>query len=98
MKQFAEAFYKSKAWQNCRSSYLEAQGGLCEDCLARGIYRPAEIVHHIVPIDDSNINDPAVTLNWSNLRAVCRECHAVEHGARVRRYTIDDMGRIKAKD
>lgn len=97
MKDFAVGFYKSKAWQACRNAYMERVGGLCEDCLARGIYRPAEIVHHIVEISQANINDPAVTLNPANLRAVCRECHAAEHGARIRRYECDELGRVRAK-
>ena len=98
MKDYAAAFYKSKAWQSCRASYLAKVGGLCEDCLAKGIYTPAEIVHHIVEITPTNINDPTVTLNHANLRAVCRECHAAEHGARVRRYKLDELGRVSARD
>lgn len=96
MKEWAASFYKSKAWQACRAAYLEQSGGICEDCLANGIYTPAEIVHHIVEITPENITDPAITLNPSNLRAVCRECHAKEHGARVRRYKLDELGRITA--
>lgn len=94
MKIWAESFYKSTAWQACRNSYLASVGGLCEDCLRRGEYTPAEIVHHIVPLTPQNIEDPNITLAWSNLRAVCRECHAKEHGARLRRYTLDDLGRV----
>lgn len=98
MKDFAAAFYKSKAWQSCRASYLAKVGGLCEICLAKGIYTPAEIVHHKIEITPSNINDPNVTLSWDNLQAVCRECHAVQHGARARRYKVDDMGRVQTRD
>ena len=94
MKEWAASFYKSKAWQTCRAAYLEQQGGLCEDCLAKGIYTPAEIVHHIVELTPENINDPEISLSFSNLKAVCRECHAVEHGARQRRYKLDELGRV----
>ena len=94
MKDFAATFYKSKAWQECRAAYLEQSGGLCEDCLARGIYRPAEIVHHIIEITPANIDTPEITLNPANLRGVCRECHAAAHGARVRRYKLDELGRV----
>lgn len=95
MKPYAEGFYKSKAWQSCREAYLKKVGYLCEDCLKQGIYKPAEIVHHRVFISESNINDPAITLNFSNLKAVCRECHAKEHGARCRRYKIDERGSVE---
>lgn len=98
MKPFAEAFYKSKAWQDCRAAYLEHVGGLCECCLAAGRYTAAEIVHHKIPLTPDNINAPKVTLNWDNLEAVCRECHAMRHGARQRRYKVDEMGRVIPKD
>ena len=65
-------------------------------CLERGIYRPAEIVHHLIEITPQNIQDPSVTLNWSNLQAVCRECHAEKHGARARRYKVDGSGKVTA--
>lgn len=98
MKDFATRFYSSKAWKQCRAAYMEKVGGLCEDCLKRGIFTPAEIVHHIVEITPENITDPEITLSFSNLRAVCRECHATEHGARVRRYKLDELGRVTARN
>ena len=98
MKPYAAAFYSSTAWKRCREAYRERVGGLCEECLRRGIYTPAEIIHHIVEITPENVNDPAVTLNFDNLRAVCRECHAKEHGARPRRYKVDALGRVTIKD
>lgn len=98
MKPFAEQFYKSKAWQDCRAAYLESVGGLCECCLAQGRYTPAEIVHHKIELTPENINAPKVTLNWDNLEAVCRECHAMRHGARQRRYKLDELGRATARD
>lgn len=69
-------------------------GGLCEDCLAAGRFTPAEIVHHVQEITPENIDDPSITLSFSNLRAVCRECHAIEHGAHVKRYKLDELGRV----
>ena len=97
MKDYAAAFYSSKAWKQCRASYMKKVGGLCEDCLAKGIFTPAEIVHHCVEIDQSNINNPSVTLSFDNLRALCRPCHAAAHGARVRRYKLDELGRVTIK-
>ena len=94
MQEFAKAFYKSKAWQACRDSYMASRSYLCEDCLARGVYTPAEIVHHVIELTPENIKDPEVALSWSNLRAVCRECHAAAHGARIRRYKVDPSGRV----
>lgn len=95
-KDFAAGFYRSKAWQQCRNTYMESVKGLCEECLAKGIFKPAEIVHHKMEITPDNIDDPKVTLNWDNLEAVCRECHAEKHGARVRRYRVDPSGKVTA--
>lgn len=94
-KEFAESFYKSKTWQKCRASYIKSVGGLCENCLEKGILKTGSIVHHINHITEDNINDDSVTLNWSNLRYVCRDCHAREHSTQGRRrYTIDDYGNV----
>lgn len=97
-REFAESFYKTQAWKKCRASYAKSVGGLCETCLKKGIYRPGQIVHHIVHISEDNINDATVTLNWNNLRLVCRECHGQEHNAEGRRrYKIDEFGNVIIK-
>ena len=93
MKDYAASFYKSKAWQACRAGYMEKVGGLCEDCLAKGIYTPAEIVHHVVEITPENINDPEITLAFSNLEAVCRDCHGKVHRPGLR-YKIAPNGAV----
>ena len=97
MKDFAKRFYKSKAWQQCRAAYIKSVGGLCERCLEQGRYTPATLVHHRIEITPNNINDPNITLNWGNLQAVCRDCHAEAHTNRVVRYTVDELGRISAR-
>ena len=94
MQDFAETFYSSQAWRNCRAAYKKSRRGLCEICLKQGRYTPGEIVHHKVHLSPANINDPDVSLNWNNLLLVCRDCHAAEHDAKKRRYKIDSCGRI----
>lgn len=98
MKPYAETFYKSPAWKNCRNSYMKSVGGLCEDCYKKGLVVPAEEVHHIKYLTPGNINDPNITLNYSNLVALCRECHRARHGKANRRYTIDEFGRVMPKE
>lgn len=97
MQDFAKTLYNSKAWQHCRASYLKQVGGLCERCLAKGIYRAGEIVHHKTHLSPENINDPSITLNPENLMCLCRDCHAAVHKQR-RRFTVDELGRVKAWD
>ena len=94
MKEYAEQFYSSKAWQKTRNAYWQYRQGLCEICLSKGIIKPGVIVHHKTHIDPANIHDRAITLAWDNLQLVCRDCHAAIHDKRQRRYKIDEMGRV----
>ena len=93
---FAKQFYSSKQWQDCRNNYARNKRYLCENCLRRGIYKPGEIVHHVIEITPDNIYKPEVALNFSNLELLCRDCHAEQHKARNkgRRYTIGENGEI----
>ena len=97
MQDFAKQFYKSKAWKKCRESYASSVGGLCERCLARGFYTPGEIVHHKIYINSNNISEPSITLNFDNLELLCRKCHGDEHKQSVKRFSVDELGRVKAE-
>ena len=97
MREFARGFYKSQAWKDCRESYAKSKRYLCENCLAKGLYSPGEIVHHVINITPENIDDPNVTLNFDNLRLVCRKCHGEEHAHKNRRYVIDELGNVIIK-
>ena len=92
-------FYSSRAWKDARRNYKQSVGGLCEECLKKGIITPAEIVHHKTPLTDENVCDLEISLGWGNLQALCRECHAKAHEDIYRqrtgkRYRIDEQGRV----
>ncbi|MDO5715749.1 MAG: HNH endonuclease signature motif containing protein [Tissierellia bacterium] len=74
-KPYAKKFYKSKAWQRCRASFISYResidGGLCQHCQSKRGY----IVDHVVEITPSNINDVTITLNHDNLQFLCLPCH-----------------------
>ena len=74
-KDWAKAFYKSAAWQKCRSAYIQSVFGLCEKC-----GRPGWIVHHKEKLTPVNINNPDITLNWDRLEYLCIDCHNRVHG------------------
>ena len=94
-REFAKQFYSSKVWQDCRDTYSKRVGHLCEECLKKGIYTPGVIVHHIEELTPLNINNPEIALNYENLKLVCRQCHACQHGqGRQRRYKFDNFGNI----
>lgn len=78
MKPYAEKFYKSKKWRECRDAFFFYRHGVCERC-----GDPGEIVHHVTYITPENINDSMITLNWENLELLCQDCHNKEHGSRV---------------
>ena len=78
-RDFARAFYRSKAWKQTREAYANSRSGLCERCLERGIITPGAIVHHKEHLSPDNIDDPTVSLSFENLELVCRNCHAAEH-------------------
>ena len=101
MKEYAKGFYQSQAWKQCRRAYAKSVRGLCEVCLAKGLFTPGVIVHHMEHINPDNITDTKVLLDWNNLQLVCRNCHADIHkdsyGPKKkehRRYTIDVDGRV----
>lgn len=79
-KEFAKAFYKTKAWKQCREGYIAERmlidGGECEVCHEN----PGYILHHKIMLTQENINDPDVSLNWENLRWECKCCHDKEEG------------------
>lgn len=85
---FSRAFYNSAAWRSCREAYKRSKGGLCEDCLQKGIITGGAEVHHVIPLNVDNIGDPKITLSWSNLRLLCKDCHAARHKS-AKRYKID---------
>lgn len=74
-KEFAKSFYKSKAWQATRQSYITSVFGLCETCKKTGY-----IVHHKKYVTPDNIDDPYITLAHDNLLYLCLECHNAIHG------------------
>ena len=88
-----ESFYTSWLWRNCRQSFLESRGHLCEACKAKGMIVPATQVHHKTPITPDNLNDPRVTLNHDNLMALCDDCHQEQH--RKKRWRCDAMGHVR---
>jgi 5-methylcytosine-specific restriction protein A len=67
-----------RAWQRVRGAFLKAHP-LCVECERRGKVRPAEVVHHLKPVEDF----PELRLKWSNLEGLCRDCHERHHGRKA---------------
>ena len=94
-KDYAKSFYKSKLWLRTRALYIRSVNGLCEDCLAKGLYTPGKVVHHKEPLSLTNINDEHITIGFENLKLLCQDCHAKAHGSGYQlRYTYGAAGEI----
>lgn len=74
-----------RAWKRIRDRHIR-EHPLCEECLKHGIYKPAEEVHHKLPLADGGTHDR------SNLISLCRSCHMKAHGALGTRspHSFDD--------
>lgn len=86
MKVWAERFYKGTAWKRTRGAFMKSKHYLCERC-----GEPAKICHHKVYLTPKNIDDPNITLKWSNLEALCQDCHNKEHNANSEAFNDDCM-------
>lgn len=92
---FSYNFYGSYSWKKVRQAYMSYVHGLCERCQMKS----ATTVHHKVYLTPQNINDPSVTLSFSNLEALCTECHIAEHGneSTANGLMFDDCGNLIAR-
>jgi len=61
-----------RSWAKIRASFLSANP-LCVICKRDGRLTPAELAHHKRKLTDGGTND------WSNLMALCSECHSRLH-------------------
>lgn len=93
-RNFARKFYSSKTWTQ-RSMVYRKMHPWCERCLKRGIYKPADCVHHKIHIDKTNYMDTKILLDDSNLESLCDDCHAKEHAKKeTTYYDFDENGRL----
>ena len=94
MRSINNEFYRSKVWRDTRERFLELNPW-CEECLKQKRYTPATLVHHRVHLNETNVNDPKISLGYDNLEAVCLECHnKIHYGRTDKRYTVDQFGRV----
>lgn len=67
-------FYQSKAWRDLRALKIE-QFPLCEECQRKRITTLAQVVDHVVPI-----NEGGAKLDMVNLQSLCNPCHNRKSG------------------
>ena len=95
------AFYGSREWKRARDLAYRRDQCLCVDCRAEGHITPADEVHHIIPLNSQNYNNPDISLALDNLVSLCNAHHQARHGKATRttrRYEVDAAGRVIIKD
>lgn len=78
-------FYKSEDWINLRNKIMTEQHNECFECKKNGIYKKADIVHHIkhvrnypnLALSRKFIDDDGILKD--NLICLCHACHEREH-------------------
>lgn len=83
------SFYNSAKWRSVSAAYMASRNYLCEIC-----GRPAKICHHKIWLNNFNVQNPEIALDWSNLQAVCIECHNTIHAGEHARVDFDQDGNI----
>lgn len=76
------AFYKTGAWRNTRKVALMRDEWLCQHCLQSDVYKPAEMVDHIVP----TLVDWEKRLELDNLQSLCNACHNRKTAEDISKY------------
>lgn len=74
-KVWAKKFYNSKRWKDAQRIYKQMKFGICERCGKPN----GTIVHHKIYLDETNINNPDIALNFKNFELLCQDCHNHEH-------------------
>tara|TARA_R110002167_G_scaffold188319_1_gene389843 strand:- start:23428 stop:23793 length:366 start_codon:yes stop_codon:yes gene_type:complete len=74
----SDSLYKTNRWKKLSIAYRKRHP-LCCECESNGLIRPADLVDHIKPAKAN----PELFWEWSNLRALCHDCHN-RIGERVR--------------
>src|SRR5690625_3360768 len=68
-------FYSSSSWRKVRYQRLLIDEFLCQHCLENGIYKEADLVHHIV----ETRTDWSKRLDIDNLVSLCEASHNWVH-------------------
>ena len=87
--------YHSKQWEIARKLIISRANGLCEQCLAKGIYKPGLVVHHIEWLTNENKRDPFIAYGSDNLIYLCYDCHDSIHRPVLRDGLVFEDGELK---
>lgn len=75
-----KAFYNSGLWLSKRAEALERDNNECQKCKERGLFSPANCVHHKKHVK----LHPELALDLKNLTSLCNSCHDEEHPEKLK--------------
>ena len=89
--------YNNSSWRKLRDTYLK-EHAVCQKCISKGKITPATSAHHIKsPFQNGTINWDLL-LDYTNLMAVCHECHAQIHneqnGHKTAETIIEELDKL----
>ncbi len=61
-----------RKWRRVRDAFI-TRNPICSDCAEQGKTKVAQVVHHIIPLDQGGTNA------FSNLMSLCTTCHEKKH-------------------
>lgn len=79
-----DSFYKSRVWRNFRTLWIaehmdQHDQVICARCGKPILKKYDLILHHKEELNDSNVNDPEVSLNPDKIEPLHFKCHNAEH-------------------
>lgn len=89
-------FYHSRAWKRVRQQVIQIHRGRCQECGKAGTE-----VHHKIPLTESNVRDPHISMGLNNLQLLCTSCHDAKRSkeSQVRSdLMFDENGDLIQKD
>lgn len=100
MRNLRQKAYQNTKWRKMRDTYMH-EHPLCEECLKQGKVTPAEDIHHKrSPFQKGEVNWNLL-LDYNNLEAVCKTCHATIHnnqnGVKTQAQIIEDLDNLMKK-
>jgi len=85
-----DAFYHSQEWKAARALKIKLSHGLCENCGRKGTE-----IHHVTPLSEDNLGDPAIRIGMGNLMLLCKACHdAMRSQPSGNRCSFDKEGNV----
>lgn len=88
--QDSQRFYNSNHWKRVSKDIKSRDKGMCIVCLNNNKIKHKDIIHHIVPLEDSK----ELSLKHRNLISVCLSCHNTIHNI----YNTDDNSKKILQD